>query len=102
MVQRKIKRCCIDVNEHVFKPVAIPFKELETQLLTKEEVTVLYYADYFGLKQVEAAKKMGISQSSCSRDLRIARKKIATALFENQAIKFDSEPELDKKKEVIL
>ncbi|MHA1302791.1 MAG: DUF134 domain-containing protein [Candidatus Heimdallarchaeaceae archaeon] len=94
MVQRrKIKRCCIDYDTQVFKPVGIPIRDLQFQTLTKEELTALYYADYLGLKQKEAAEKMGISQASYSRDLKVARQKIAKAFFDAQAIEFESEPE---------
>lgn len=91
MVQRRKVRKCIDCEEQVFKPVGIPVIELETVELTKEEFTAIYYSDYLQLKQTEAAKKMGISQSSFSRELALAHKKISDALINNKAIQFQIE-----------
>ena len=93
MVQkRKIPRRCIYYPKHFFKPAGIPAMDLEVIELSKEEITALYYADYRELKQVDAAKKMGISQASFSRELASARKKLAEALFENKGILFQPEP----------
>ena len=93
MVQnRKIKRKCIDFPGQVFKPQAIPLNKLENIHLTKEELTAVYYADHLGLRQTAAAQKMEISQASFSRDLAIAHKKIASALFEVKALFYTNEP----------
>ena len=101
MVQkRKLERICIEYTGRIFKPIRIPMKNLEITTLTKEEITAIYYADLIGLKQNEAAEKMGISQASFSRDLNIAHKKIASALFQEHAIQFESEP-LEKNEEMI-
>ena len=93
MVQkRKIQRKCVTYDEHVFKPIAIPLIDLEIIELTKEEITAIFYADLQQLKQIEAAEKMGISQASFSRELNLAHKKIADALFNVKAIQFGDEP----------
>jgi predicted DNA-binding protein (UPF0251 family) len=65
--------------------------DLETVNLTSEEMTALYYSDYLQLKQVDAAKKMGISQASFSRDISLAHKKISDALINTKAIQFEIE-----------
>ncbi|MCE7741593.1 MAG: DUF134 domain-containing protein [Candidatus Heimdallarchaeota archaeon] len=87
--QRKIPRNCINYEGHIFKPVSIPIKDLEQVKLTKEEITALHYADFLGLKQQEAAEKMGISQASFSRDLASAHHKVAQAFFDVKAILFE-------------
>ncbi|MHA1223198.1 MAG: DUF134 domain-containing protein [Candidatus Heimdallarchaeaceae archaeon] len=93
MVQkRKLPRNCIDYPGRIFKPIKIPMTKLKQQILTKEEITALYYADLKGLKQNDAAERMGISQSSFSRDLNEAHKKVAYALFHGEAILFETEP----------
>ncbi len=89
---RKIQRRCVDISGQVFKPITIPMKELETIILTKEEITALYYADYLDLKQNDAAEKMHISQASFSREIKSAHKKIVSALFQNKALVFNIEP----------
>ena len=99
MVQnRKLERICIEYTGRIFKPIRVPMKGLEITTLTKEEITAIYYADFVGLKQNEAAEKMGISQASFSRDLNTAHKKIASALFHEHAIQFEPEP-LEKTEE---
>ena len=87
--QRKIPRNCVNYEGHVFKPASIPLKDLEQVKLTKEEITALHYADFLGLKQLEAADKMGISQASFSRDLASAHSKVAQAFFNIKAILFE-------------
>ena len=94
-VKRKIERKCVHFKKNVFKPIGIPMTELDTEELTKEEISALYYADCLGLKQSESAKKMGISQASFSRDLMIAHKKVACALFNGRAIQLGEESEID-------
>lgn len=95
VVKRKIERTCIHYKDNVFKPVGIPMTELDIQELTKEEISAIYYSDLMGLKQQEAAEKMGISQASFSRDLMIAHKKVAYALFHGHAIQIGKESDLD-------
>lgn len=93
MVQkRKLERKCIEYTGRIFKPIRIPMQRLKVTTLTKEEITAIYYADLVGLKQNDAAEKMGISQASFSRDLNVAHKKIADALFHEHAIQFEAEP----------
>ena len=91
--QRKIHRNCIDYEGHIFKPTAIPMTDLEQLELTKEEITALHYADYLGLRQQEAAEKMGISQASFSRELASAHHKVAQAFFEVKALLFEEPSE---------
>jgi len=94
MVQnRKIERRCISYQGHVFKPLAVPMKDLEQITLTKEEITALYYSDFLSIKQNSAAEKMGISQASFSRDLATAHSKIADAFFSTKAILFEEPKE---------
>lgn len=88
---RRIIRHCIYHPKTFFKPAGIHRMNLEILELSKEELTALYYADYEGLKQIDAAKKMGISQASFSRELNRARKKIVQALFESKGLLFDPE-----------
>ena len=96
MVQkRKIQRKCVDFPGSIFKPQALPLLQLENVHLTKEEVTALYYSDYLGLRQLDSAEKMDISQATFSRELSSAHRKIAEALFDIKALFFikDSEEE---------
>lgn len=60
---------------------------LEIIELTKEEAEALRLKHLLGLEQIEAAKKMGISQPTFQRTLSAAYKKIAEALIKGKAIK---------------
>ena len=53
----------------------------------RDELEALRLCDFKNLDQVEAAKKMRISQSTLQRILSSARQKVAEALTEGKAIK---------------
>jgi len=63
-------------------------KEDEIQL-GREEVEALRLKDIKEMDQIDAAEKMGISQSSFQRILTIARKKVSSAIFEGRTIRIE-------------
>ncbi|TET84856.1 MAG: DUF134 domain-containing protein [Candidatus Nealsonbacteria bacterium] len=83
----KPRKVIFDPNVTYFKPRAIPLSMLEEVDLAVDELEALRLCDLKGLDQVEAAKKMGISQSTLQRILSSAHKKIAEALIKGKAIK---------------
>jgi len=83
----KPRRIFFDPKTIYFKPRAIPLSMLEEVELGVDELEAIRLCDFEGLEQEEAAKKMKISQSTLSRILISARKKIAEALIEGKAIK---------------
>lgn len=84
---QKPRRVKFDPKAVYFKPRAIPLSMLDEVELGVDELEALRLCDYLGLEQEKAAKKMKISQSTLSRILISARKKIANALIEGKAIK---------------
>jgi len=72
-----------------FKPRGIPLRFLEEVNLTVDELEALRLADFQGLEQIEAAKKMKISQSTFQRILTSARKKVSQGLVEGKAIRIE-------------
>ncbi len=70
-----------------FKPAGIRMRELEESILTVDEVEAIRLKDVLGLDQSEAASKMGISQPTFNRLLRIARKKLAEAIVSGKAVR---------------
>ncbi len=62
-------------------------RNLQETILTKEELESIRLIDYENISQTKACKKMKISQPTLSRLLSSARKKIANALINGQAIK---------------
>jgi predicted DNA-binding protein (UPF0251 family) len=57
--------------------------------LLPEELEALRLADAKGLSQAEAAESMGISRSSLQRTLARARRQVALALVEGQALQIE-------------
>jgi len=88
----KPRRVFFDPKAVYFKPRAIPLSMLDEVELSLDEIEALRLCDLEELDQIEAAKKMKISQSTLSRILISARKKIAQALIEGKAIKIKREP----------
>ncbi|MGC8651505.1 MAG: DUF134 domain-containing protein [Minisyncoccia bacterium] len=70
-----------------FKPQGVPLRDLELVEITMEEAEALRLKHLLGLDQIEAAKKMGISQPTFQRTLSSAYKKITEALVKGKAIK---------------
>ncbi len=83
----KPRRVQFDPKAVYFKPRAIPLSMLDEVELGVDEMEALRLCDLEGLDQVEAAKKMKISQATLWRILTSARKKVAEALIEGKAIK---------------
>lgn len=61
-------------------------RQLDVTKVTDEELESLRLEYLVGLKQIDAAKKMGISQSQFQRDITCAIEKITRALIEGSAI----------------
>ena len=83
----KPKRIFFDPKAVYFKPRAVPLSMLDEVELRVDELEAIRLCDFQGLDQKKAAEKMKISQSTLSRILISARRKIAQALIEGKAIK---------------
>jgi predicted DNA-binding protein (UPF0251 family) len=83
----KPRRVQFDPKAIYFKPRAVPLSMLDEVELSLDEIEALRLCDLEGLDQVEAAKKMKISQATLCRILTSARKKVTEALIEGKAIK---------------
>jgi predicted DNA-binding protein (UPF0251 family) len=70
-----------------FKPRGVPLRFLEEVELAMDEMEALRLVDAEGLEQIEAARKMGISQSTIQRILVSAREKVAEALIGGKALR---------------
>ena len=76
-------------NVYYFKPRGVPLRELEEVTLFPDEVETLKLYEVDELSQIEAAKKMGISQPTFARLLGSANKKIARAIIKGMAIRIN-------------
>ena len=83
----KPRRVGFSPNVTYFKPRAIPLSILDEVDLGVDEVEAIRLCDLKEQNQVDAAKKMKVSQSTLQRILDSARKKIAQALIEGKAIR---------------
>jgi len=83
----KPRRISFSPNVTYFKPRAVPLSILEEVNLSVDELEAVRLCDFKEQDQVDAAKKMKVSQSTLQRILNSAHKKIAEALIEGKAIK---------------
>jgi uncharacterized protein len=90
MPRPKIHRCLRHKqNTHYFKPRGVPMQKLEEVVILHDEIEALKLHDVDGLEQIEAAKSMGISQSTFARILDKVYKKLADGIINGKAIKID-------------
>jgi len=91
MPRKKIPRC-LRFNPDIiyFKPQGIPLRLLEEVVLKADELEALKLYDVDGLSQIEAGKKMQISQPTFARILDSANKKVAQALIKGKAIRLET------------
>ena len=88
MVRPRNPRCLrFNLEVLYFKPRGVPMSVLEEEELFHDELEALKLHDVDGLDQIEAAKRMKVSQPTFGRILNKAYKKIATAIIKGKAIK---------------
>jgi predicted DNA-binding protein (UPF0251 family) len=73
----------------VFKPAGVSLRDLEEEVLTVEELEAIRLKDLEGLEQEECAERMQVSRPTFQRVLSSAREKVARALVEGKAIRFE-------------
>lgn len=84
--RRQRRRLHTQFDEYFFKPAGIPLRVLDIEKISDEELEALRLQYIEGMKQIKAAKMMGISQSQFQRDVDKAIVKIARALIQGKAI----------------
>ncbi len=90
MSRPKLPRCMrFKPNAYYFKPRGIPLRDLEEVVLLPDELEALKLHEVDGLEQIEAAKKMKISQPTFARLLGNAHKKTAEAIIKGKAIQIE-------------
>ncbi|ABV88950.1 DUF134 domain-containing protein [Shewanella pealeana] len=76
--------CCVPYS--LFKPNGIPSTQLEKIQLEADEFEALNLGDVQKMSQLDAAALMGISRQTFGYLLASARKKVATAVTQGQAL----------------
>lgn len=93
---KKIRHCQGNFCGRAFKPTGTPLSKLDRIELYRDELEALRLCDRDGLTQEEAGQFMGVSRGTIQRIITAARKKVAAALSEGQALIFvDDEDEED-------
>lgn len=72
-----------------FKPIGIPLRDLPEIILAYEEMEAVRLADVEQLGHTDAASRMAVSRSTFNRILAKAHNKIALALWEGKALRFE-------------
>ena len=72
-----------------FKPVGIPLRQLQEEILMLDEVEAIRLADLENMTQEQAAEKMAVSRITFLRIINAAHKKIAKSLISGYAIKME-------------
>ena len=85
----KLRRVEFIPQVTVFKPAGVSRRDLEEEVLTVEELEAIRLKDLEGLEQEECAERMQVSRPTFQRVLSSAREKVARALVEGKAIRFE-------------
>lgn len=72
-----------------FKPAGVRMADLEEIVLTVEEFEAIRLKDVEGLDELDAAKKMNVSQPTFNRMIGQARKKLADAVVNGKAVRIE-------------
>lgn len=89
--RRRARRIAFDPGALCFKPCGRHGRQLETQILGRDELEALRLIDLEGLYQEEAAGRLGVSRTTLSRILARARRTVTTALIGGQRLVLDAD-----------
>jgi len=87
---KKPRSCGCAFQGKAFKPTGVAMGGLEKIVLGRDELEALRLCDGEGLTQEQAGGNMGGSRGTVQRTLAAARRKVARALVEQQAIVFEN------------
>ena len=88
---KKTRKCQGRFCGKAFKPTGVPVSDLMQVELHRDELEALRLCDMEGLTQEEAGNSMGVSRGTIQRIITIARRKVATALTQGNALVFIDE-----------
>jgi len=86
---RLIRNVYLTPGVTYFKPAGVRMVDLEEVVLTVEEFEAIRLKDVMGLDEIDAAKKMRISQPTFNRMISLARKTLADAVVNGKAIRIE-------------
>lgn len=86
---RRCRRVGSRPNTTYFKPAGVRMIDLKEIVLNIDEWEAVRLTDFLEIEQIEASKKMGISQPTFHRLLKSARKKLTEAIIKGKAIRVE-------------
>ncbi len=86
---RRCRRIGSRPNTTYFKPAGVRMIDLKEIVLNIDEWEAVRLTDFLEIEQIEASKKMGISQPTFHRLLKSARKKLTEAIIKGKAIRVE-------------
>jgi len=78
-----------EIPARVMKPEGVSAREMEHIVLGLDEAEAIRLADYEGLYQEAAARKMGVSRQTFGRIVESARYKVANAILNGKALRIE-------------
>lgn len=75
-----------------FKPAGIPAAKLDEIVLGEDELEAIRLADFEGLYQEEAARRMNVSRPTFGRIIAQARRKMASMIVEGKSLRIEGGP----------
>ena len=85
----KIRRIGCKPNSNYFKPRGIPLADLSEVVLTMDELEAVRLADFEGIYQEAAAKRMNVSRQTFGNIIKSAHQKIADVLVNAKALRIE-------------
>lgn len=85
----KTRRIGCKPDSNYFKPRGIPVADLGEVVLTMDELEAVRLADFEGIYQEAAAKRMNISRQTFGNIIKSAHQKIAEALVNAKALRIE-------------
>lgn len=86
---KKPRKCRCRAPGTAFKPVGSPMTALKKIRMEEDELEVIRLCDLSGLSQEEAGRRLGVSRGTAQRLVKSARRKVAQALVEGNALVFE-------------
>ena len=83
------RRLCAEIKSRKFKPAGVPCRDLDEVVLECAEAEALRLADFEGLYQEAAARRMNVSRPTFGRILESARRKVADAILNGKILRIE-------------
>ena len=83
------RRLCAEIHSRTFKPAGVPCRNLDEVILECAEAESIRLADFEGLYQEAAARRMNVSRPTFGRIIESARRKVADAILNGKILRIE-------------